>query len=527
MTHARHMYDKGASKDLMTQQHAEQKQNNPGSAPEPIQDLNWSPERAREFGERILGLWEELLSELPSMPVFRHEGQATVREAVVRSIPDEPLSDDELVSHLRDIVAHSTQIGHPRFLAYISSAGTVPGAAAELLAAGLNSNLRGWLLSPAATEVELHLGRWFAQQFGLPERSGGLMVTGGAMANFVGLKTARDAQAGWTTRQTGLAGLPPLTLYCSEQAHAVIERAADMLGIGTQAVRAIPVDDTFRMRLDILRERIEADRAAGAKPFAVVGTAGTTATGAIDPLGAIADLCHDFGLWFHVDAAYGGPAVLTDDLCPLFAGIERADSIAFDPHKWLYTPRPGGCLLIRDMQLLADAFAVHPTYIYQDRERTDRGIDLGLLGPEFTRSFSALKVWVSLLAYGRTAYARRIAHDAALARYLGERVQASPDFELMAPVSLSVCCFRYVPPDLPEMPGREEYLDRLNGQLMTAIQLDGRAFCSNAVLHGRFVLRICIVNFRTEATDLDALLDIARELGGQLDRELRGTWEAR
>ena len=495
------------------------------TAPAPMQDLNWNSARARAFGERMLNLWEELLAELPDLPVARQEGEEGVRAAVTLPIPDEPLSDDDLVAHLREIVfAHSTYIGNPRFLAYISGAGTVPGAAAELLAAGLNPNLRGWLLAPAATEIELHLGRWFARQFGLPERAGGLMVTGGAMANFVGLKTARDAQSGWRTRREGLAGLPPLTLYCSDQAHAVIERAADMLGLGSQAVRKIPVDSDWRMRLDVLHERIESDSAAGAKPLAIIGSAGTTATGAIDSLDALADLCREYGLWFHVDAAYGGPAVLTDDLRPLFKGIERADSIAFDPHKWLYAPRAAGCLLIRDLQLLADAFAVQPTYIYQDRERTDRGIDLGLLGPEFTRSFLSFKVWVSLLAHGRAAYARRIAHDAALARYLGARVHERPDFELMTPVSLSICCFRYIPPDLSAMPGRDEYLDRLNERLMTAIQLDGRAFCSNAVLHGRFTLRVCIVNYRTEASDLDTLLGVAAELGARLDSELRGDW---
>jgi glutamate/tyrosine decarboxylase-like PLP-dependent enzyme len=486
-----------------------------------MQDLNWSAERARTFGERMLDLWEELLVELPDLPVARQQGEAAVHAAVTLPIPEEPLSDDALVTHLREVVAHSTYMGSPRFLAYVSSGGTVPGAAAELLAAGLNPNLRGWLLSPAATEIEFHLGHWFAHQFGLPERAGGLMVTGGAMANFVGLKTARDFQNDWRTRRDGLASLPPLTLYCSDQAHAVIERAADMLGLGSQAVRKIPTDDDWRMRLDVLRERIESDIAAGARPFAVVGTAGTTATGAIDPLNALADLCREYGLWFHVDAAYGGPAVLADDLQPLFTGIERADSIAFDPHKWLYISRAAGCLLIRDLQLLADAFAVHPTYIYQDRERTDRGIDLGLLGPEFTRSFLSFKVWVSLLAHGRSAYARRISHDAELARYLGESVRERPDFELMSPVNLSICCFRYVPQDLPESSDREDYLNRLNERLMTAVQLDGRVFCSNALLHGQFTLRACIVNFRTEARDLDALLDVASELGARLDGELR------
>jgi glutamate/tyrosine decarboxylase-like PLP-dependent enzyme len=244
-------------------------------------------------------------------------------------------------------------------------------------------------------------------------------------------------------------------------------------------------------------------------------------TGAIDPLREIADLCIEEGLWFHVDGAYGGPAAFTDDLRPLFDGIERADSIAFDPHKWLYTPLTGGCVLVRDVQALPDSFSVTASYTYQDKERTGRGVDGTQLGPQFSRGFWALKVWLSLLAHGRRAYAGRISHDAALARYLGERVRERPDFELSCPVGLSICCFRYVPPDLPAGEGRDGYLDFLNERLMTEVQQDGRVFFSNAVLDGRFVLRVCIVNFRTEAGDLEAVLDVAAEIGGRLDAELR------
>jgi glutamate/tyrosine decarboxylase-like PLP-dependent enzyme len=275
------------------------------------------------------------------------------------------------------------------------------------------------------------------------------------------------------------------------------------------------------MDVDALRAAIRADKAAGRTPFAVVASAGTVATGAIDPLPAIADVCEIEGLWLHIDAAYGGPAVLADDLRPLLAGIERADSIAFDPHKWLYTPHSGGCVLVRDLQHLADAFAVHPTYIHEDKERSGHGIDLSMLGPQFSRGFQALKVWVSLLAHGSRAYGERISHDAALARYLEARVRARPEFELASPAQLSICCFRYLPRDLAAGPGREAYLDLLNERLMTAIHLDGRAYCSNAVLDGRFVLRACIVNFRTEAEDVDALLDVAAELGAALDAALR------
>jgi glutamate/tyrosine decarboxylase-like PLP-dependent enzyme len=286
-------------------------------------------------------------------------------------------------------------------------------------------------------------------------------------------------------------------------------------------VRHGAVDESCRMRVDELAAAIERDRAEGRRPFAVVATAGTTATGAIDDLPAIADVCEREGLSLHVDAAYGGPAMLAEDLRPLFAGIDRADSIAFDPHKWLYTPHSGGCVVMRTMAHLAESFGADASYIAQDREYLQTGIDLGRHGPQFSRGFSALKVWLSLLAHGRAAYARRISHDAALARYLGERVEEHPAFELAAPVGLSVTCFRYVPEDLAEGPGREAYLSRLNERLLFDMQRDGRVFISNAILQGRFVLRSCVVNFRTEAEDMDAVLEVAEELGAKIDGEMR------
>ncbi|HZD81070.1 MAG TPA: pyridoxal-dependent decarboxylase [Actinomycetota bacterium] len=491
---------------------------------EPFGDLDWDPERARAFTDRTAGLFEELLRRLPELPVTRGRSADQVRDAVAIPIPEDPMPDDALFDHLREMTfEHSTYPGHPRFLAYITGAGTVPGAAADLLAAGLNMNLGGWLLSPAATEIELALTRWFARRFGLPEEAGGLIVSGGAMANFVALKVARDRRAGWDVRTEGVRTGPPLAIYLSEETHVVSTRAADLLGIGTAGVRAIPVDEGYRIRMDLLRAAIGRDRDEGIRPVAVVGSAGTVATGAVDPLDALADLCAEEGIWFHVDGAYGGPAAFAPDLRPLLSGIERADSIAFDPHKWLYTPHSGGCVLVRDLQHLADSFAVHATYVQQDKERTGRGLDFTQLGPQFSRGFWALKIWLSLLAHGARAYRERISHDAALARYLGERVRERPGFELVCPVGLSICCFRYVPSDLPEGPDREAYLDLLNERLMTEIQQDGRVFISNAVLGERFVLRVCIVNFRTESEDLDAVLEVTEELGARLDAELRPT----
>ena len=494
--------------------------------PGPVPDLDWDPKRARAFTDGAADIWQELLERLPDQRVSRHWTAAQVREAVTMPVPDEPMGDEALLAYLRDVVFEwSAYLGHPRFMAYVSGAGTLPGVAADLLASGVNQNVGGWMLSPSITEIEQHLCRWFAQDmFGLPEGSGGEITSGGAMANFIALKTARDHRAGWDVRREGVAAGPPLALYLSTETHVVSDRAADMLGIGAANVRHIPVEG-YRMRVDDLRAQIAVDREAGLRPFAVVGTAGTVSTGVVDPLDELADVCAEEGLWFHIDGAYGGPAVLAEDLRPSFSGIERADSIAFDPHKWLYTPHSGGCVLVRDFGHLRESFDAYASYTVQDKDATGHGIDFGRHGPLFSRSAWALKVWVSLLAHGRVAYGRRISHDAALARYLGDRVEERADFELVVPVGLSITCFRYVPPGLPMDEAyaerREAYLSDLNQRIMTEVQLDGRVFFSNAILDDRFVLRTCVVNFRTEAEDMDAVLDVAAEFGATYDEAHR------
>lgn len=490
--------------------------------PDPVRDLDWDPARARALGDAAVELWEEFLRRLPDLPVDRGITASEVSEAVHLDVPAEGMRDEELLDYLRKLVfEYSMYPGHPGFLAYIVGGGTVPGAIADLVAAGINQNLGGWRLSPGATEIELHLVRFFADLFGLPDVAGGMLVSGGSIANFIGLKAARDAKGAPGVRATGLTGGPQLIAYTSEEVHFATTRAADMIGIGTNNVRLIEVDDHYRMDMAALENRIDEDLAAGLRPFCVVASLGTVATGSIDPLEPIADLCARRGLWMHVDAAYGGPIVLAEDLRPLAAGVERADSIAFDPHKWLYTPQSGGCILVRDVAHLAESFSADAGYIYEDKDLTGRGIDLGMLGPQLSRSFWALKVWISLLAHGTDAYSKRIAHDVALTRYLADRVQEHAAFELSAPVELSICCFRYVPPDLGNGEGREQYLNLLNERIMAAVQLDGRVYYSNAILGGRFVLRTCIVNFRTEAEHLDDVLAVTDEVGRKLDAELR------
>ena len=487
-----------------------------------MRELDWEPKRARALADAAAALWEEYLERLPDLPVDPGLTAAEVSEAVALEVPAVGMGDDELLDYLRKVVFDfSMYTGSPAFMAYISGSGTVPGAVADLLAAGINQNVGGWRLGPGATEIELHLIGFFAERFGLPDSAGGLLVSGGSIANFVGLKAARDIKGGLELRKVGVSAAPGLVAYTSSEVHFATTRAADMIGIGTDAVRMVEVDDHYRMDVGDLERRIKADLAAGLQPFTVIASLGTVATGAIDPLPRIAELCERYGLWLHVDAAYGGPIVLSDELKHLAAGVERADSIAFDPHKWLYTPQSGGCVLVRDVTSLFDSFSTYGGYIYEDKELTGRGFDLNSLGPQLSRSFWALKVWVSLLSHGTVAYGKRIAHDVALTKYLAECVTERDAFEVCAPVELSICCFRYVPPTLSDGEGREQYLSLLNERIMAAVQMDGRVYYSNAILGDRFVLRTCIVNFRTEASHLDRVLDVTEEIGAKLDAELR------
>jgi aromatic-L-amino-acid/L-tryptophan decarboxylase len=479
--------------------------------PEPVRDLDWAPERARAFGTRVLDLYADLLADLAEGPVSPRITTAEVQDAVALDVPDDPLSDDELLAHLRAIVDHSLRPGSGGFLAYISGGGTVPGAIADLLASGVNPNVGGWVLSPAATEIELQLMRWLTAQFGLPDGSGGQLVPGGSLANLTALKIARDrALAG--VRVNGVRSGPPLTVYCTAETHFTVDRAADVLGLGESSVRRIAVDDALAMRVDDLVRTLEEDIATGARPMAIAANGGATGTGAIDPLDELADVATHYGTWLHVDAAYGGAAVLSDELRPLLHGIERADSITFDAHKWLYAPLVSAVVLLRDGSHAAESFSAHASYVEQDRDVADRGVDLGFEGLQLSRSFAALRVWVGLLAHGRAAFARRIEHDAALTRWLAAQVEAAPDLELACPPSLSICCFRYVPEGVED----DDYLDRLNTRVMTELQLDGRVFPSNALVGGRTAIRSCIVSYRTEAEHLQRLVELTQEIGAQV-----------
>jgi aromatic-L-amino-acid decarboxylase len=311
-------------------------------------------------------------------------------------------------------------------------------------------------------------------------------------------------------------------LYVSDQAHHSLTKAADILGFGRQQVRIIGTDERFRMDVALLQEQIEADLQAGLRPFCIVATAGTVNTGAVDPLAEIAAVADKFDVWFHIDGAYGAPAVLDAAKRPLFAGLPRADSVTLDPHKWLYTPVDCGCLLFREPQLARAAWAQieGAEYIKIFEESDDESFAFFDYGTELSRRFRALKLWLLLRYYGVPRLAAAIADDSALAAYMAERVEQAEDFELLAPVELSICCFRYVPVEArralinaaDETRVRVETdLNKLNERIVPAVQRGGRAYISNAILRGRFALRACIINFRTTRRDIDVTLDVIRE----------------
>jgi glutamate/tyrosine decarboxylase-like PLP-dependent enzyme len=313
----------------------------------------------------------------------------------------------------------------------------------------------------------------------------------------------------------------PMTIYASDQIHMSIPKAADILGLGRAQVRLIPCDDRFRMNLSVLRQTIAGDLESGLKPFCIVGSAGTVNTGAVDPLYEIADVATEFHLWFHIDGAYGALAALDETKRPLFRGLERADSISLDPHKWLYVPIDSGCLLFRDEAQARAAFSFDGAdYIKVHEQNEAEVFAFWNYGPELSRRFRALKIWLTLRYYGVRRIARAITEDNAIAAYLGEQVEAAADFELLAAPELSICCFRYVPAAFQSRLDSDAELDQLNTQIMNAVQRGGRAYLSSATIRGKFALRACITNFRTVRADIDQTLEIIREAARSLNKVL-------
>ena len=430
-------------------------------------------------------------------------------------LPEEGRPFEEVLAFVREnVMPYPMGNSHPRFYGFINATADPVGILADFLASGMNPNC--WGGDHAATHVETAVVRWLAEMLGFPPSAEGILVSGGSMANFTALAVARRDRTPGNVREDGLAGpdRERLTVYASDQVHHCVDKAVDLLGIGMHQLRKIPTDDAFRIRLDVLDETLAADRRAGYRPAILVGNAGTVNTGAIDPLSALADVAAREGLWFHADGAYGALASLVPSLKPMFAGMERADSIAVDPHKWLYVPYEAGATLVREPGKFAATFRKFPEYLAQDSESPFPGPAwFAERGVELSRGFKALKVWMGLMVHGRRAYAAQIENDVRLARFLSAEVDRRPDFERLAEPVLSIANFRYRPAGraLPDAA-----LDTINRRIINRLVGDGSFFLAPTILKGRTALRVSITNFRTQEDDLLALLDEASRIGQEL-----------
>ena len=472
---------------------------------------DWDELRAQ--GHAMLNDMFDYLEHLRQRPVWQPIPDAA-REAFAQPLPREP--ENLRAVHrafMEQVVPYAVGNAHPGFMGWVHGGGTPVGMLAEMLAGGLNANLGGRDQMPL--EVERQVARWAKELFGFPDSSAGLFVTGTSMANFIALVVARTAALGEKVRRSGVAGVAgKLTAYTSAAAHDCIAQAMDLAGLGADALRLIPTDADHRMDLKALRAAIDEDRANGLTPFFLAGTAGTVAVGAIDDLDALAGLAAEQGLWFHVDGAYGALAMLAPELAPRLAGIERADSLAFDFHKWGQVPYDAGFVLVRDGALQERTFSATTTYL----QREQRGLAAGSpwpcdLGPDLSRGFRALKAWFTIKTYGADALGRAISGTCDLAGYAAGRIEAHPELELLAPVPLNIVCFGYRCADP----------DAVNAAVAVALQESGVAAPSTARVNGRLAIRAAIVNHRTERRDIDALINAASAHGRTCSHSTSGS----
>ena len=476
--------------------------------------LDMSAEEFRRVGYQLVNRIAGFLDSLAERPVNPAESPIAVREALGsdRPLPQEGADASVLLDRAADLLFdHSLFNGHPRFWGYITSSAAPIGALADMVASAVNANVGAWALSPMASEIELQTLRWIAEMLHYPADSGGIFVSGGNMANLVCFLAARRAQTCADLRTAGQKGRR-LRAYCSLETHTWIQKAADISGLGADSIRWIATNDQLQMDTSVLRQRIAEDFAAGEEPFLVVGNAGTVSTGAIDPLPELAAICREFRLWLHVDGAYGGLAAALPAASPELRGLREADSVAVDPHKWLYAPLEAGCAFVRRREDLENAFSWHPAYYHFGTEATN----FYDLGPQNSRGFRALKVWLALQQAGRNGYVQMISDDVNLSQNLFQEIRRYSELEPLTQ-SLSIASFRYVPAGFTSGDADSEaYLDTLNRELLTRLQNSGEVYVSNAIIRGKFALRACIVNFRTSQNDVEALPPLVIRLGKEL-----------
>jgi aromatic-L-amino-acid decarboxylase len=477
----------------------------------------------KKIGYQLIDQISVFLDTIEDRPVTPGESPQNLQKLLGNgALPKTGLPAAEIISRATNLLFdHSLLNGHPKFLGYITSSPAPLGALSDLLAAAVNPNVGANILSPMATEIERQTIRWLAEFIGVSPNYGGILVSGGNMANFTAFLTARTAKAPKNVKEDGISNsLMKLVIYCPKSTHTWIEKAVVFFGIGLKAIRWINTDDTNRMDNAELEQTINDDLKNGYKPMMVIGTAGDVSTGAVDDLKGIAAICKQHNLWFHVDGAYGIPAAIVPAIKPEFEGIEEADSIALDPHKWLYSPLEAGCTLVKNPNHLMETYSSHPVYYNfasDDGHVTHNYYEYGF---QNSRGLRALKIWTTLQHVGRDGYIKLISEDIKLARLLFQFADENPELEAVT-VNLSITTLRYIPgyyiDDLVE---KEEYLNKLNEQLVNELQSGGEAFLSNAVVKGKYCMRSCIVNFRTSKKDIEDIIQIIIRVGRKVHQDL-------
>lgn len=500
----------------------------------PFVDLDLDPEKFRELGYRVIDMIAEYYAKIRDVPVFPAK---TSRE--VAAIFDEPLptrgSDPgPILDAWRDkVLPNATHLGSPRYFGFVNGSGTMIATLAEALASAVNMNVGAWKPAPAATEIERRTIAWIAELIGYPKDCGGYFLSGGTMANFAAILTALRNTAGYDTTEEGLQTerrKGRFTIYMSDhEGHSSIVRAADMLNLGRRAIRRVPSHDDFTMDVAALEGMLDDDVARGDVPFCVVGQVGSINVGAVDPLEDIARVCAERRLWFHADGACGAVGAMLPGKRHLFNGLEKADSVTLDPHKWLYIPYECGCLLAKEPETLRRAFSMTAPYLRGTLPTEYTGLDYLEYGPQMSRGFRALKVWMTLKHYGVEGYRTLLSQNVRCAEYLDELVRTSPDFEPLHAPTLFIYAFRYLPEDLRRrLQDRAEtraridaYLDWLNQRVADAIQLTGVAFIMTTSVRGRTVLRLSICSHRTTPRDIELVFAKLRDLGQGIDSQER------
>jgi aromatic-L-amino-acid/L-tryptophan decarboxylase len=481
----------------------------PPSAEETLDPPDWND--LKRLGHQMVDEMMDYLSTVRQRPAWRSV-PTDVRERLRAPLPEEPQGmASAYADFVENVLPYPTGNIHPRFWGWVKGTGSAEGMLAEMLAAGMNCNVSGF--DDAATLVEHQVLDWCKQMLGYPAAASGILVSGGSMANLVGLAVARQARAGFDVRAEGLGAAPRrLVLYASSETHLSVQKAVELLGLGRSALRLIEVNERFEIDISALAAAITADRAAGQRPFCVVGHVGTVNTGAVDDIEGLAALSEHEGLWLHVDGAFGAWAALAESHRSRLAALARADSLAFDLHKWLYVPYEVGCTLVRSDVAHASAFALSAAYLDTNARGAAAGdVRFGDYGVQLSRGFRALKVWMTLKAFGRRKLARLIEQNLAQAAHLARLVDAHPDLERLAPVALNVVCFRFC-----GGASKGETLNALNREILIRLHEEGVAVPSSTTLAGRFALRVAITNHRTRREDLETLIDAVVRLGRTL-----------